>query len=42
MLTKASTCPVAGLDGAIVEVEVGIHLGTPAFSIVRQRASTKG
>ena len=34
MLAKARTCAVVGLDGALVEVEVDIGHGLPAFSIV--------
>ncbi|HEU5440271.1 MAG TPA: YifB family Mg chelatase-like AAA ATPase, partial [Ktedonobacterales bacterium] len=34
MLAKASTCAVIGLDGALVEVEVDIGHGLPAFAIV--------
>jgi magnesium chelatase family protein len=32
MLAKASTCAVIGLEGALVEVEVDIGHGLPAFS----------
>ena len=34
MLTKVKTCAIVGLDGAIVEVEVDISPGLPAFNIV--------
>ena len=34
MLAKSNTCAVVGLDGVIVEVEVDISLGLPAFTIV--------
>jgi magnesium chelatase family protein len=34
MLAKARTCAVIGLDGALVEVEVDIGHGLPAFAIV--------
>jgi magnesium chelatase family protein len=34
MLAKALTCAVVGLDGAIVEVEVDLSHGIPAFTIV--------
>jgi magnesium chelatase family protein len=34
MLAKASSCAVIGLEGALVEVEVDIGHGLPAFSIV--------
>ena len=34
MLAKAQTCVVIGLDGALVEVEVDIGHGLPAFAIV--------
>jgi len=34
MLAKALTCAVVGLEGEIVEVEVDISLGLPAFTIV--------
>jgi magnesium chelatase family protein len=34
MLAKASTCAVIGLEGALVEVEVDIGHGLPAFAIV--------
>jgi len=34
MLAKACSCAVVGLDGALVEVEVDIGHGLPAFSIV--------
>jgi hypothetical protein len=34
MLAKASTCAVIGLKGALVEVEVDIGHGLPAFAIV--------
>ena len=34
MLAKALTCAVVGLEGAIVEVEVDIAHGLPAFTIV--------
>jgi hypothetical protein len=34
MLAKACSCAVIGLDGALVEVEVDIGHGLPAFSIV--------
>ena len=34
MLAKVSSCAVVGLDGAVVEVEVDISQGLPAFSIV--------
>jgi magnesium chelatase family protein len=34
MLAKASSCAVVGLEGALVEVEVDIGHGLPAFSIV--------
>lgn len=34
MLAKVNTCAVIGLDGEIVEVEVDISQGLPAFNIV--------
>ena len=34
MLGKVKTCAVQGLDGYIVEVEVDISPGLPAFNIV--------
>ena len=34
MLAKILTCAVVGLDGALVEVEVDIGQGLPAFAIV--------
>jgi magnesium chelatase family protein len=34
MLGKARTCAIIGLDGALVEVEVDIGHGLPAFTIV--------
>ncbi len=34
MLAKSKTCAVVGLDGFIVEVEVDISPGLPAFNIV--------
>jgi magnesium chelatase family protein len=34
MLAKVSSCAVIGLDGEIVEVEVDISQGLPAFAIV--------
>ena len=34
MLAKALTCAVIGLEGALVEVEVDISPGLPAFNIV--------
>lgn len=34
MLAKSRTCAVVGLDGFIVEVEVDISPGLPAFNIV--------
>ncbi len=34
MLAKVGTCAVVGLEGALVEVEVDIGHGLPAFSIV--------
>ncbi|HLY32024.1 MAG TPA: YifB family Mg chelatase-like AAA ATPase [Ktedonobacterales bacterium] len=34
MLAKACSCAVVGLEGALVEVEVDISHGLPAFSIV--------
>jgi magnesium chelatase family protein len=34
MLAKVNTCAVLGLDGALVEVEVDIGHGLPAFTIV--------
>ena len=34
MLAKTRTCAVAGLDGVVVEVEVDISPGMPAFNIV--------
>ncbi len=34
MLAKVLTCAVIGLEGAIVEVEVDIALGLPAFNVV--------
>ncbi len=34
MLTKVNTCAVVGLDGAIVDVEVDISPGLPAFTVV--------
>ena len=34
MLAKVMSCAVVGLEGAIVEVEVDISPGLPAFTIV--------
>ncbi len=34
MLAKVLSCAVVGLDGCIVEVEVDISPGLPAFNIV--------
>src|SRR3972149_5109632 len=34
MLAKVNSCAVVGLDGEIVEVEVDISPGVPAFAIV--------
>ncbi len=34
MLTKAKTCALVGLDGRIVDVEVDISTGLPAFTVV--------
>jgi magnesium chelatase family protein len=34
MLAKACACAVVGLEGALIEVEVDIGQGLPAFSIV--------
>ena len=34
MLAKVGTCAVVGLEGALIEVEVDISHGLPAFSIV--------
>lgn len=34
MLAKVLTCAVVGLDGELVEVEVDIGQGLPAFNIV--------
>ena len=34
MLTKAKTCTLVGLEGRIVEVEVDISAGLPAFTVV--------
>jgi magnesium chelatase family protein len=34
VLAKTLTCAVIGLDGALVEVEVDIGVGLPAFAIV--------
>src|SRR4030065_816797 len=34
MLAKVLSCAVVGLDGAIIEVEVDIASGMPAFNIV--------
>ena len=34
MLAKVTSCALLGLDGAIVEVEVDISPGLPAFTIV--------
>ena len=34
MLTKTKTCALIGLDGVIVEVEVDISPGLPAFTVV--------
>ncbi len=34
MLAKVSSCAVVGLDGEVVQVEVDISQGLPAFSIV--------
>ena len=34
MLTKVTTCAVNGLDGAIVDVEVDLSPGLPAFTVV--------
>ena len=31
MLAKSYTCAIVGLDGAIVEVEVDVSPGLPAF-----------
>jgi len=34
MLAKVMSCAVVGLEGAIVEVEVDISPGLPAFTVV--------
>ncbi len=34
MLAKCKSCAVVGLDGFVVEVEVDISPGLPAFTIV--------
>src|SRR4030066_2350448 len=34
MLAKVTSCAVVGLEGALVEVEVDISPGLPAFTIV--------
>ena len=34
MLAKAITCAIVGLEGAVVETEVDISPGLPAFNIV--------
>lgn len=34
MLAKTKTCAVVGMDGHVVEVEVDISPGLPAFHIV--------
>ena len=34
MLTKVNTCALLGMDGAVVEVEVDISPGLPAFTVV--------
>jgi magnesium chelatase family protein len=34
VLAKVLTCAVVGLDGALVEVEVDIASGLPAFHVV--------
>jgi magnesium chelatase family protein len=34
MLAKVMSCAVVGLEGAIVEVEVDISPGLPAFTLV--------
>ena len=34
MLAKVTSCAVIGLDGELVEVEVDISSGLPAFTIV--------
>ena len=34
MLSKTNSCAVIGLDGEIVEVEVDISNGMPAFNVV--------
>ena len=34
MLAKVNTCAVIGLDGTVVEVEVDISQGLPAFNVV--------
>jgi magnesium chelatase family protein len=34
MLPKSKTCALIGLDGTIVEVEVDIAPGLPAFNVV--------
>jgi magnesium chelatase family protein len=34
MLAKVRTCAILGLEGEIVEVEVDISKGLPAFTIV--------
>ncbi len=38
MLTKAKTCALVGLEGRIVEVEVDISAGLPAFTRAVQPA----
>jgi magnesium chelatase family protein len=35
MLAKVTSCAVIGLDGELVEVEVDISSGLPAFTIRR-------
>ena len=34
MIAKALTCAIVGLEGAVVEAEVDISPGLPAFNIV--------
>ena len=34
MLTKVKSCAILGLEGAVIEVEVDISPGLPAFNIV--------
>ena len=36
MLAKVTSCAVIGLDGELVEVEVDISSGLPAFNVTGQ------